>query len=97
MLGIKSVKQVLSAIADLITRTKGLNDTHDDLGTHETAQATHRAVLVDIHDTDLPAVKTETALIKTQTDKIGGKMLFCMDFWSDPQEEVVMTGAQTTP
>ena len=29
-----------------------------DLPAHEAAQATHRAVLVDIHDTDLPAVKT---------------------------------------
>jgi len=29
--------------------------------------------------------------IKTQTDKIAGKMLFSMDFWSDPQEEVYVT------
>lgn len=39
----------------------------------------------------------DLAAIKTQTDKIAGKMLFCMDFWSDPQEEIVMTDAQTTP
>lgn len=55
------IQRITNAIADLITRTKGLNDIHDDLGT------------------------------------IAGKMLFTMDFWSDPQEEVVMTDAQTTP
>ena len=57
------------------------------------------------HDTDIKAllatiagyIDTEVAAIKTQTDKIAGKMLFSMDFWSDPQEEIVMTGAQTTP
>ncbi|GAI95025.1 unnamed protein product, partial [marine sediment metagenome] len=30
-------------------------------------------------------------LIKAQTDKIAGKMLFSMDFWSLPQEEVALT------
>jgi len=66
------------------------------LAAHEASQATHRAVLVDIHDTDLPAVKTDTAAIKTQTDKIAGKMLFSMDFWSDPQEEVQVAAAAGT-
>jgi len=73
-----------------------VNDIHDTLDTHETAQATNRAVVNDIHDTDLPAVKTDTAAIKTQTDKIAGKMLFTMDFWSDPVEEKVVTDAQVT-
>ena len=43
--------------------------------------------------TDIANVKAETALIKTQTDKIAGKMLFSMDFWSLPQEEVALTVA----
>jgi len=34
MFGIKSVSKVLATIADLITRTKGLDDIHDDLVTH---------------------------------------------------------------
>ena len=38
-------------------------------------------LITEVQGTDLPAVKA-------QTDKIAGKMLFCMDFWSDPQEEV---------
>lgn len=94
------IKRITDTIADLITRTKGLDDTHDDLATHETAQATNRGVVNDIHDTDLPAVKTDTAAIKAQTDKIAGKMLFSMDFWSDPQEELQVTttsGDKTLP
>ncbi|MBA7468601.1 hypothetical protein ES707_03852 [subsurface metagenome] len=50
-------RTITDAIADLITRTKGLDDIHDDLG----------------------------------------KALFSMDFWSDPQEEVVVTDSQSTP
>jgi len=46
---------------------------------------------------DVANVKAETALIKTQTDKIAGKMLFSMDFWSALREEILVTGAQTTP
>lgn len=69
------VLRLANAIADLITRAKGLNDTHDDLGTHEASQATHRAVLVDIHDTDLPVVKTVVDGIQTDlsnaTDGLG--------------------------
>ncbi|GAJ00908.1 unnamed protein product, partial [marine sediment metagenome] len=45
----------------------------------------------------VPTVDTVVDAIKTQTDKIDGKMLFCMDFWSDLKEEIVVTGAQTTP
>jgi len=37
--------------------------------------------------TILAAVDTEVAAIKTQTDKIAGKMLFSMDFWSEGLEE----------
>jgi len=37
MLGIKSLTRVLAAIADLITRTKGLNDIHDEVDTLEAA------------------------------------------------------------
>lgn len=45
----------------------------------------------------ITTVDTVVDGIKVQTDKISGKMLYPMDFWSDPQEEVVVTGAQTTP
>jgi len=79
-------------IDTLLTRITAAVALAADLATHEASQVTHRAVLVDIHDTDLPAVKAETALIKAQTDKIAGKMLFSMDFWSLPQEEVAVTG-----
>jgi len=37
------------------------------------------------------AKEATSALIKAQTDKIAGKMLFSMDFWSLPQEEVALT------
>ena len=46
---------------------------------------------------DVETVDTVVDAVKTQTDKIAGKMLFTMDFWSNTQEEVVVTGAQTTP
>ena len=42
-------------------------------------------------------VDTVTAAIKTQTDKIAGKMLFTMDFWSDPQEEVQLAAIAASP
>ena len=52
-------------IAEVDANETKIDDLDDDLGTHNTAltnhessQSTHRAVLVDIHDTDLPAVKT---------------------------------------
>jgi len=41
------IQKLLDNIADLITRTKGLNDIHDDVGTHETSQATHRTALTN--------------------------------------------------
>lgn len=41
-------------------------------GSEQTATLdTIKTQLADVHDTDLPAVKTETAAIKTMTDKIG--------------------------
>jgi len=50
---------------DLVTHNTALTNheasqsTHRTaLTSHESSQSTHRAVLVDIHDTDLPAVKT---------------------------------------
>lgn len=78
---------VVADIADLITRTKGLNDIHDDLGTHETAQATNRAVVDDIHDTELPAVKIDTGNIKTQTDKIP-HIALCITQWGGFEDEL---------
>lgn len=39
----------------------------------------------------IPARLAEIAAVKAQTDKIAGKMLFSMDFWSTPQEEVQLT------
>ncbi|GAH88780.1 unnamed protein product, partial [marine sediment metagenome] len=41
---------------------------------------------------DVANIKAVVDAIKTQTDK----MLFSMDFWSDPVEEVVITAAQVT-
>lgn len=64
-----------------------------NLGTHETAQATNRAVVEDIHDTDLPAVKTDTGNIKTQTDKIPHAAL-CITQWGGFEDEIDLgTGA----
>jgi len=45
----------------------------------------------DIHDTDLPAVKTDTGAIKLVTDKIP-RLVSSMDFWSDIVEELQLTG-----
>ena len=45
---------------------------------------------------DLATIDTVVDGIKTQTDKIAGKMLFSMDFWSDPVEEKAVTNAQVT-
>jgi hypothetical protein len=42
-------------------------NTQDEIGTDVAAIHTH---INDIHDTDLPAVKTDTGAIKTQTDKM---------------------------
>lgn len=55
-------------IDTLLTRVTAAVATAAALTAHEASQATHRAVLVDIHDTDLPAVKTDTGNIKTQTE-----------------------------
>lgn len=45
---------------------------------------------------DIAEIKAETASIKTQTDKIAAKMLFTMDFWSLPQEEVQVPAIPAT-
>lgn len=40
------------------------------------------------------------AILKAFVDTLEAsrdRELYCMDFWSNPQEEVVVTGAQTTP
>lgn len=42
-------------------------NTQDEIGTDVAAIHTH---INDIHDTDLPAVKTDTAAVKVQTDKL---------------------------
>lgn len=94
---VTNIQNDLDNATDGLGALKALIDNLDaDLVAHEASQATHRAVLVDIHDTDLPAVKTDTGNIKTQTDKIAGKMLFSLDFWSDPQEEVQVAAAAGT-
>lgn len=48
--------------------------------------------------TQLLASDANVTLIKTQTDKIADKLLFSMDFWSAPQEEVAIpaVGAAAT-
>lgn len=51
------IRRITNAIADLITRTKGLDDIHDHVDTLETSL---------------------------------GRTLFCMDFWSDTQEELLI-------
>ncbi len=56
-----------------------------------------RVLNISTIEIDVANIEAKVDAIKTQTDKIAGKMLFSMDFWSDPQEEVVMTGSQTTP
>ena len=40
--------------------------------------------------------ETEIDAIKTQTDKIAGNMLYSMDFWSDPQEEIAVPAIAAT-
>ncbi|GAJ06167.1 unnamed protein product, partial [marine sediment metagenome] len=49
---------------------------------------------------NISSVEIDVEAIKVQTDKISGKMLFCMDFWSEPVEEVALTttaGDKTLP
>ncbi len=76
MLGIKSVKQVLTAIADLITRTKGLDDIHDDLagvGTDTDPKAMGRKQIKEISvtspandgDVILATITTQPCLIES--------------------------------
>ncbi len=64
------------------------------------------AILVDTADmqpklgTPAADISADILAIKGVVDAIQtnqGRMLFSMDFWSDLQEEVVVTGAQTTP
>jgi len=75
------IRKTIADIADLITRTKGLDDIHDDLTTHETAQETNRAVVVDIHN--------GVALVKTQTDKIPHAAL-CITQWGGFEDELLL-------
>ncbi|MBA7541719.1 hypothetical protein ES705_34035 [subsurface metagenome] len=62
-----------------------------------TAGTIYRILNISSVEINVANIKTVVDAIKTQTDKIATKMLFSMDFWSDPQKEVVVTGAQTNP
>ncbi|MBA7681075.1 hypothetical protein ES703_89403 [subsurface metagenome] len=42
------------------------------------------------------SLSADIATVKAQTDKIAGKMLFSMDFWSDTQEELEVDAAGGT-
>jgi hypothetical protein len=65
--GTATIGAVLGAFAnvDLVTRVA---DIHTDVGTALTNIATLDTVIDNIHDTDLPAVKTDTGAIKAITD-----------------------------
>jgi len=73
------------------------------LAAHEAAQAISRAAL-GTHDTDIKAllaaiagyIDTEVDAIKTQTDKIAGKMLFRMVKWSEGKVQVQIDAAGAT-
>lgn len=57
------------------THRTALGTHNTALTNHESAQSTHRAVLVDIHDTDLPAVKSVADAIAALTAKnVEGKL-----------------------
>jgi hypothetical protein len=64
----------------------------------ETAVGVPKVVLVDEDGKIVISLASDSvaAAIKAQTDKIAGKMLFCLDFWSEPQEEVQLTATQGT-
>lgn len=55
-----------------------------------------RVLNISTVEMDVANIKTAVDGIKTQTDKIAGKMLFSIDFWSDPVEEKAVTAAQVT-
>jgi hypothetical protein len=58
----------------LTNHNTALTNHNTTLTNHESSQSTHRAVLVDIHDTDLPAVKTVADAIAVLTDtKVMGR------------------------
>ncbi len=56
---VAGIQTDLDNATDGLGALKALIDNLDaDLVAHEASQVTHRAVLVDIHDTDIPAIKT---------------------------------------
>ncbi|GAI28751.1 unnamed protein product, partial [marine sediment metagenome] len=76
IVGIRTVPAEVAAIEAALAAHEASQATHRTaLGTHETAQLASRGEVTSIEtkvddlDADLVAVKTETALIKTQTDK----------------------------
>ena len=59
----------------LTNHNTALTNHNTGLTNHESSQSTHRAILVDIHDTDLPAVKSVADAIAVLTDtKVAGRM-----------------------
>lgn len=91
----KRLGQILGALDETNT-LKAILGAYTAAANLKAAIDTIDTVVDDIHDTDLPAVKTDTAAIKTQTDKIAGKMLFSMDFWSIPQKSVILPAGAAT-
>lgn len=57
------------------------------------------SVIDNIHDTDLPAVKTDTGAIKTQTDKLAGAapgVGSATEDWQTAEADIVSIGANDT-
>lgn len=65
--------------------TSGLAALHTDLGTAQT-------MLTDIHGTDLPAVKVDTAAVKVQTDKLAFTVANQVDANIQSINDVSVTG-----
>ncbi|MBA7484017.1 hypothetical protein ES707_19536 [subsurface metagenome] len=65
-----------------------------------TAGTIYRILNISSVEIDVANIKTVVDAIKTLTDKIATKMLFSMDFWCDPAEEVqlaAVAGTKTLP
>lgn len=62
------IKRILNAIADLITRTKGLDDVHDDVGTVDTVVDAIKAIT-----DNLPDSGALTALLADIDPKVMGR------------------------